>query len=250
MPHSLSRCCPGETLVSSLSGTRSRDWVPDGERFPCLTSLFIDPLGPDPLLRYFEQHPYANNRSARTVTIYLIAVGRPTTSVPPRHLPGGATRADLEAFLADPLARRPAPTTTSSNSLRLVDRGRASHQPDPVGRLVTPQGEHPGAREDLSLRPLASHAGALSPFLQGQGVVRINDDHLLDGWRRHYTADQIRAGCTPGTARPRLALRHASPVNYLSLERGRVGRLRPQPCRPGSMCWSVSQQGVSATNWP
>ena len=64
------------------------------------------PPRPDPLLRYFEQHPYAKNRSARTVTTYLIAVGRPTPSAPPRHQPGGATRADLEAFLADPLARR------------------------------------------------------------------------------------------------------------------------------------------------
>jgi hypothetical protein len=237
MPHSLSRCYPGETLVSSLSGDPFQGLGTGWRAFPLLNLPVHRPPRPDPLLRYFEQHPYAKNRSARTVTTYLIAVGRPTPSAPPRHLPGGATRADLEAFLADPLARRPAPTTTSSNPLRLVDRGRAI-PPTRSCRLLSADssprmGEHPGAREDLNLRPSASHTGALSPDLQGQGVVRINDDHLLDGRRRHYTADQIRAGCTPGTARPRLALRHASPVNYLSLER-RVGRLRPQPCRPAT----------------
>jgi hypothetical protein len=30
--------------------------VPDGERFPCLTFLFMVPLGPDPLIRSFERH--------------------------------------------------------------------------------------------------------------------------------------------------------------------------------------------------
>jgi hypothetical protein len=28
----------------------------------------MDPLGPDPLIRSFERHLYAENRSARTVT--------------------------------------------------------------------------------------------------------------------------------------------------------------------------------------
>ena len=46
----------------------STDCVPDGERFPCLTSLFMDPPGLDPLTRSFERHLYAENRSARTVT--------------------------------------------------------------------------------------------------------------------------------------------------------------------------------------
>jgi len=38
----------------------------------------MDPLGPDPLIRSFERHLYAENRSARTVTTCLIASGRPT----------------------------------------------------------------------------------------------------------------------------------------------------------------------------
>jgi hypothetical protein len=41
-----SACCPG-------GGSAGR--VPDGERFLCLTFLFMDPLGPDPLIRSFER---------------------------------------------------------------------------------------------------------------------------------------------------------------------------------------------------
>ena len=71
----------------------------------------MDPLGQDPLLRSFE-HLYAKNRSARTVTTYLIAVRQADTFLCRRGTClAAATRADLEAFLADPLARRPAPTT-------------------------------------------------------------------------------------------------------------------------------------------
>ena len=35
------------------------------------TSLFMDPLGPDPLIRSFERHLYAENRSSRTVMEWL-----------------------------------------------------------------------------------------------------------------------------------------------------------------------------------
>ena len=55
----------------SLVGAASRGRLPDGERFPCLTSLFIDPLRPDPLIRAFERQLYAENRSA---TACIIAV--------------------------------------------------------------------------------------------------------------------------------------------------------------------------------
>jgi hypothetical protein len=48
--------------------------VADGERFPCLTFLFMDPPGPDPPTRSFERQLCGENRSARTVTTYLIAL--------------------------------------------------------------------------------------------------------------------------------------------------------------------------------
>jgi hypothetical protein len=50
-----------------LFGAGSMGRVPDGERFPCLTFLFMDPLGPDPIIRFLERHLYAENRSSRTV---------------------------------------------------------------------------------------------------------------------------------------------------------------------------------------
>lgn len=62
-------------LVSSLSGAGSRGCVPDGEGFPCLTILFMDPPGPDPLIRSSEWHLSAENHSAPTVTTYLIGGG-------------------------------------------------------------------------------------------------------------------------------------------------------------------------------
>jgi hypothetical protein len=62
----------------------------------------MDPLGPDPLIHSFEMHLYAENRSAHTVTAYLIS-HRGTAG---RHLlaqlrqqPGGRHRADLKAFM-------------------------------------------------------------------------------------------------------------------------------------------------------
>ena len=38
--------------------------VPDEDRFPCLSLLFMDPPGRDPLLRSFERHLYAEDRSS------------------------------------------------------------------------------------------------------------------------------------------------------------------------------------------
>ena len=74
----------------------------------------MDPLGPDPLIRSFERHLYAENRSARTVTTYLIAVRHADTFLRERGTSlEAATRADLEAFLGDLLARRKASTAAT-----------------------------------------------------------------------------------------------------------------------------------------
>jgi hypothetical protein len=209
MPHSLSRCCPGETLVSSLSGGPFQRLGTGWRAFPLLNLPVHRPPRPDPLLRYFDQHPYAKNRSVRTVTTYLIVVGRPTPSFAPsappwrrhpgrpRGVPGRPARPPASAF---------------HNALKILygwlTEEERSHQPDPVGRLVTPHGRTSWCSGGLEPPAFGFARRRFVPDLQGQAVVRINDDHLLDGRRRHYTADQIRAGCTPATARPRLALRH------------------------------------------
>ena len=87
----------------------------------------MDPLGPDPLIRSFERHLYAENRSARTVITYLIAVRQADTFLRARGTSlEAATRGDLEAFLGDLLSRRKASTATDTLDVRDgPDGGRA-----------------------------------------------------------------------------------------------------------------------------
>jgi len=75
----------------------------------------MDPAAPNPLLRSFERHLRAENRSAQTVATYLIALrqaeafltgSRGTTLAE-------ADRADLEAYLGDLLTRRAAATAAT-----------------------------------------------------------------------------------------------------------------------------------------
>jgi hypothetical protein len=74
----------------------------------------MDPLGSHPLIRSFERHLYAENRSARTVTTYLIAVRQADTFLRERGTSlEAATRSDLEAFLGDLLSRRKASTAAT-----------------------------------------------------------------------------------------------------------------------------------------
>ena len=74
----------------------------------------MDPLGPHPLIRSFERHLYAGNRSARTVTTYLIAVRQADVFLRERGTSlEAATRGDLEAFLGDLLSRRKASTAAT-----------------------------------------------------------------------------------------------------------------------------------------
>ena len=70
-----------------------------------ITSLFMDPLGQNPLLRSFRRHLYAENRSARTPH-HLIALRQAGTFLrgPVTSL-DVATQADLEASWASRSAR-------------------------------------------------------------------------------------------------------------------------------------------------
>ena len=84
----------------------------------------MDPPGPDPLLRSFERHLYAENHSARTVTTYLIAVRQADAFLRGRGTSlEAATRADLEAFLGDLLARRKASTAGANQKVLKVFYG-------------------------------------------------------------------------------------------------------------------------------
>jgi hypothetical protein len=144
----------------------SRGGVPDGERFPCLTFLFMDPPGPDPLLRSFERHLYAENRSARTVTTYLIALShrRPAglrLPARPRTSPEAATRADLEAFLADLLARRKASTAGANQKVLKIFYGWLAEERRFRPTRSCPPTRHPQGRTSWCPR------GGLEPPVSG-----------------------------------------------------------------------------------
>jgi site-specific recombinase XerD len=103
----------------------------------------MDQPARDPLVRSFERHLHAENRSGRTVTTYLIAVrqadvflrGRSTTIE-------AATRADLEAFMGDLLARRSASTAaTYYKVLKILYAWLAEEEEipaDPMARMRRP----------------------------------------------------------------------------------------------------------------
>jgi hypothetical protein len=149
---------PPETLVSSLSGPVPKGCVPDGERFPCLTFLF-------------RTHSAATRssapssgtctpRTARPAPSPAITspCGRPTPSCAAAALPGGRHPGrprgvpGRPARPSDSQHRRHLPQGPQ-DPLRLVGRGKGdSDQPDPVRRLVTRKGEHPGPARGLEPR--------------------------------------------------------------------------------------------------
>jgi site-specific recombinase XerD len=74
----------------------------------------MDPAAPNPLLRSFERHLRAENRSDQTVATYLIALRQAEAFLTARGTTlGEAGRADLEADLGDLLTRRAAATAAT-----------------------------------------------------------------------------------------------------------------------------------------
>jgi hypothetical protein len=174
MPHSLSRCCPGETLVSSLPGDPFQGLGTGWRAFPLLNLPVIDPHGPTP-----SSAPSSSTRSQEPLGPHRHHL--PHRRSAGRHLLrrrgtclAAATRTDLEAFLADPLARQPAPTTRSSRS----SAAGWPRKSDPTNPILSADSSPAWAnilapREDLNLRPSASHAGALSLTYKGRRLVLV-----------------------------------------------------------------------------
>jgi site-specific recombinase XerD len=106
----------------------------------------MGPLGPYPLIRSFEPHLYAENRSARTVTTYLIAVRQADTFLRGRGSSlEAATRADLEAFTGDLLARRMSSTAATYHKvLKILYGWLAEEEAIPTNPILSadssPQG--------------------------------------------------------------------------------------------------------------
>jgi site-specific recombinase XerD len=74
----------------------------------------MDPSAPSPLLRSFERHLRAENRSDQTVATYLIGLRQAEAFLAARGTTlAEAGRADLEAYLGDLLTRRAAATAAT-----------------------------------------------------------------------------------------------------------------------------------------
>jgi site-specific recombinase XerD len=74
----------------------------------------MDPSAPSPLLRSFERHLRAENRSDQTVATYLIGLRQAEAFLAARGTTlAAAGRADLEAYLGDLLTRRAAATAAT-----------------------------------------------------------------------------------------------------------------------------------------
>ena len=83
----------------------------------------MDPPAPNPLLRSFERHLRAENRSDQTVATYLIALRQAEAFLTTTRgtTLAAAGRADLEAYLGDLLTRRaPATAATYYKVLKLL----------------------------------------------------------------------------------------------------------------------------------
>src|SRR5215213_2460959 len=81
----------------------------------------MDPTASSSLLRSFERHLRAENRSGRTVATYLI-LARQAEAFLTGHgtTVAGASRSDLEAFLGDLLTRRAASTAATYHKVLKV----------------------------------------------------------------------------------------------------------------------------------
>jgi site-specific recombinase XerD len=74
----------------------------------------MDPAAPNPLLRSFERHLRAENRSDQTVATYLIGLRQAEAFLAARGTTlAEAGRADLEAYLGELLTRRAAATAAT-----------------------------------------------------------------------------------------------------------------------------------------
>jgi site-specific recombinase XerD len=97
---------------------------------------------PDRLLRSFERYLRATNRSERTVGNYLESLHQVEAFLRPRGVRlRDATRADLEEFLADLLARRSAATAaTRYKVLRVLYRWLEEEEdaPNPMANMRPP----------------------------------------------------------------------------------------------------------------
>src|SRR4029450_10940275 len=127
----------------------------------------MDRAALSPLLRSFERHLRAENRSERTVASYLVALRQAEAFLAARSVGlVDASRADLEAFLGELLTYRAASTAaTSYKVLRILYRWLEEEDEiarAPTARMkrpIVPEQPVPVVPEDGLRRLLATCAG-------------------------------------------------------------------------------------------
>jgi site-specific recombinase XerD len=127
----------------------------------------MDRAALSPLLRSFERHLRAENRSQRTIASYLQSARQAETFLAGRGTSlTAASRADLEAFLGDLLGRRAAATAaTRYKVLRILYRWLEEEDEvavNPMARMrppIVPEQPVPVVPEDGLRRLLATCAG-------------------------------------------------------------------------------------------
>jgi site-specific recombinase XerD len=103
----------------------------------------MDEPAQSPLVRSFERHLRAENRSERTITTYLVGLRQADAFLRARGTTiQAATRADLEAFMGDLLTRRtPSTAATYYKPLKLLYAWLAEEEEiptNPMARMKSP----------------------------------------------------------------------------------------------------------------
>jgi site-specific recombinase XerD len=154
----------------------------------------MDPRPPSPLLRSFERHLRAMNRSPQTIATYLIAARQAEAFLTARGTTViEASRADLEAFLGDLLDRRSASTAATYHKvLRILYRWLTEEDEiaaSPMAKLsppIVPDQPVPVIPDDGLRRLLAACAGKGFDARRDTAIIML----LLDtGARRAELVD-------------------------------------------------------------
>jgi site-specific recombinase XerD len=127
----------------------------------------MDPAAPSPLLRSFERHLRAENRSDQTVATYLIGIRQAEAFLAARGTTlAEAGRADLEAYLGELLSRRAATTAATYHKvLKLLYQWLEDEEELPASPMakmrppIVPDQPVPVIPDDGLRRLLAACAG-------------------------------------------------------------------------------------------
>jgi site-specific recombinase XerD len=153
----------------------------------------MDEAAESPLIRSFERHLRAENRSERTIATYLVGLRQADAFLRARGTTiEAANRADLEAFLAELLTRRaPSTAATYYKPLKLLYTWLAEEEEipaDPMRRMkrpIVPDKPVPIVPEDGLKRLFRACAGANFEARRDTALIML----LLDtGARRDEMA--------------------------------------------------------------